>query len=131
MLRGFVGIWASFLVLSPVTTAYIMDEYSKNSDARGGKRLSSKLYERCLEMDTEACVGYKLFNYAASYFQETTETQSAETTGNRTRGQQTEDEVDDILLHKFLELVTPSSTWTTTRTADGMTGKSGSSAALY
>jgi hypothetical protein len=65
-------------------------------------------------MDAEACVGYKLFNSAASYFQKTTKTQSAET-----RGQETEEKVDNILLQKFLELVTPSSIWTTSTTADG------------
>jgi hypothetical protein len=130
MLRGFVGIWASFLILSPVTTAYIVDEYSKISDIQEGKRLSSKLYERCLEMDAEACVGYKLFKSATSYFQKATETQSAETRGNGTRRQETEEQVDDILLQKFLELVTPSFMWTS-RMADGARRKLHSSVTLY
>jgi hypothetical protein len=119
MSRGFIGIWASFLVLSPVTTANIVDGYSKNSNynLQEGKRLSSKLYERCLEIDTEACVGYKLFSTALSYFQDTTDSQSDDTADNGTIGQDMEGQVDGILLQKFLELVTPSSMWAS-RTAD-------------
>jgi hypothetical protein len=123
MLRGFVGILVSSLVLSPVTTAYIVDEYSKNSDIQEGKRLSSKLYERCIEMDTQACIGYKLLKSAANYFQKTTEIRSAETRDNGTRGLETEEQVDGILLQKFLDFVT-SSIWTTSRTVDGASGKS-------
>jgi hypothetical protein len=116
MLRDFVGICISCLIFSSVTEAYTQDEHSKSSkhDIREGQRLYSKLYERCLQMDTEACVGYKLLRSAVSYFQQTKRTELAEAGTDK----RSEVQVDDILPQKFLELVTPSSIRTTNRTAD-------------
>jgi hypothetical protein len=116
MLRGFIRILTSILVFSAATAASTVDEYSKTSkyDLQEGERFSSKLYERCLELDTEACVSYKLVRSAVSYFQQTEDSDVAETsTDDGSEGQ-----VDDILLKTFLELVTPSSIWATNRTAD-------------
>jgi hypothetical protein len=113
MVRRFIGIWASFLVLFPVTLAYILDENPNNSkyEVQQGTEVSSKLYERCLQMDTGACLSYKLFNFATSFIQNTTLMQLDNKTKNGKGRQEMEDQVDSILLQKFLDFLIPSSMW--------------------
>jgi hypothetical protein len=126
MSRWFNAIWASILVVCAATSSFTVDEYAKASmhDTREGERISSRLYERCLEMDTEACFGYKLVRSAASFFQQTTGSELSDTTDDGTRAKDTEGHVDEILLQKFFELVTPSSIRATNRTAGAARRKS-------
>lgn len=120
MARSCIGIWTSFLVLFRVTTAYDLDNTSKKSsyEEQQGTRLSSTLYERCLQMDTGACLGYILFNTAAGFIQNTTIMQLDNKTESGTGRQVDEDKVDSILLQKFLEFLGTISVWSPSDTPD-------------
>lgn len=120
MARSCIGIWTSFLVLFRVTTTYDLDETSKKSsyEEQQGTRLSSTLYERCLQMDTGACLGYILFNTAAGFIQNTTIMQLDNKTESGTGRQVDEDKVDSILLQKFLEFLETISVWSPSDTTD-------------
>jgi hypothetical protein len=99
--------------LSPAISGYVLDENSKKSNHEEveGNKVFLKLYEQCLKMDTEACVGYKLLSTSWNYLQNTTLLQSEDGTENGAGRQQMEEHVDGVLLQKFIQFVTPSSLW--------------------
>ena len=111
----FIRILVSCLLLSHVVLGYILDKNHKNSDYEQGERnkVFLKLYDQCLKMDTESCIGYKLFRTAWSYIQNTTLVQSDDVRESETAGEEMEEYVNGVLLQKFIEFVTPSSLWST------------------
>jgi hypothetical protein len=113
MTEEFIGILVSSLLLSPVISGYILGENPKNyNNEKGeGNKVFLKMYEQCLKMDTEACIGYKLFSTAWSYIQNTTLVQLDDATENGAGREEMEEHVDGVLLQKFIEFVTPSSLW--------------------
>jgi hypothetical protein len=113
MTGEFISILASCLLLSPVISSYILDQNPKNYNYEKGEgnKVFLKLYEKCLKMNTEACIGYKLLSTAWSYVQNTTFVQSDDATANGAGREEMEEHVDGVLLQKFIEFVTPSSLW--------------------
>ena len=113
MTEEFIRILVSCLVLSPVISGYVLDENPKKSNHEEveGNKVFLKLYEQCLKMDTEACVGYKLLSTSWNYFQNTTLLQSDDGTENGAGRQEMEEHVDGVLLQKFIQFVIPSSLW--------------------
>ena len=112
MTEEFIGILVSCLILSPVIRGYVLDENPKKSNhEEEGNKVFLKLYEQCLNMDTEACVGYKLLSTSWSHLQNATLLQLDEATENGAGSQEMEEHVDGVLLQKFIQFVTPSSLW--------------------
>ena len=113
MTEEFIGILVSCLILSPVISGYDLDENPKKSNLEEGEgnRVFLKLYEQCIKMDTEACVGYKLLSTSRSYLHNTIFLQSDDAADNGAGRQEMEEHVDGVLLQKFIQFVTPSSLW--------------------
>jgi hypothetical protein len=120
MLRRYAVICFSLLVLFSVTQAHILDENSRNLNYKecAKLRVSSKLYEYCLQTGSLACLGYKLFNIVASDAENTTHIQSDCRIQNGIGRHEMEDRVDSILLKEFLEFLTPSSSWSSSNAPD-------------
>jgi hypothetical protein len=113
MTEEFVGILVSCLILSPVICGNALDENPKkfNHEKGEGNKVFLKLYEQCIKMDTEACVGYKLLSTSWSYLHNTTFLQSDDATENGAGRQELEEHVNDVLLQKFVQFLTPFSLW--------------------
>jgi len=113
MREEFIWILFSCLILSPVICGYVLDENPKksNHEEAEGNKVFLKLYEHCLQMDTEACIGYKLLRTSWNYLQNTTLLQSDDATENGAGRQEMEEHVNSVLLQKFIQFVTPSSLW--------------------
>ena len=112
MTEEFIGILVSCLILSPVISGYVSDENPKKSNHEEEEnKVFLKLYEQCLNMDTEACVGYKMLSTSWSYLRNTTNVQLNDATENGAGRQEMEEEVDGVLLQKFIQFVAPSSLW--------------------
>ena len=111
MTEEFIGVLVSCLILSPVIRGYVLDENPKKSNHEEGEgdKVFLKLFEQCLKMDTEACVGYKLLSSSWSYLQNTAFLQSDVATENGAGRQEMEEHIDGVLLQKFTQFVTPSS----------------------
>jgi hypothetical protein len=124
-----IGIWASFLILSPVTPAYIFDETSNNSkdEVRQGTTAASKLRERSLQTNSEARLNYKLLNNATHFIQNKKLIQLDNKTNNQNGTQKMEVEHNSDLLEKFLEFVAPSSMWSPSDMTDAARRKLGNS----
>ena len=125
MTEEFIGILVSCLILSPVIRGYVLDENLKKFDHEEGKgnKVYLQLYEQCLQMDTEACVGYKLLSTSWRYLPNTKLRQSDDETENGAGRQEMEEHVDGVLLKKFIQFVTPSSLWSSFSTAHTGTRK--------
>jgi hypothetical protein len=119
MTGEFTGILVSCLLMSPVIPGHVLYENPKlfNYEEGEGNKAFLKLYEQCLKMDTEACVGYKLLSTSWSYLQNTTILQSDDATGSEAGRQEMEENVDGVLLQKFMQFVTPSSLWSSSSAA--------------
>jgi hypothetical protein len=124
MTEAFIGILVSCLILSPVIRGYVLDENPKKSNHdEEGNKVFLKLHEQCLNMDTEACVGYKLLSTSWSYLQNTTVLPLDDATENGAGRQEMEEHVDGVLLQKFIQFVTPSSLWPSFSAAHTARGK--------
>jgi hypothetical protein len=125
MTEKFIWILVSCLILSPLIRGYVLDENPKKFDHEEGKgkKVFLQLYEQCLKMDTEACVGYKLLSTSWRYLQNTKLRQSDDETENGTGRQEMEERVDGVLFKKFIRFVTPSSLWSSFSAAHTATRK--------
>jgi hypothetical protein len=107
MTGEFIGILVSCLLMFPAIPGYVLYENPKKSNDEVGEEnnVFLKLYEQCLKMNTEACVGYKLLSNLRS----TTIVQSDNATGSEAGRQEMEENVDGVLLQEFVQSVTATS----------------------
>jgi hypothetical protein len=119
MTGEFIVILFSCIFLSPVIPGYVLNENPKKYNFEEGERnkIFLKLYEKCMKMDTEACVGYKLLCTSWSHLQNTIFLQSDDATESEVGRQEMEEKVDGVLLQKFIQSVTSSSLWSSSSTA--------------
>lgn len=119
MTGEFIVILFSCIFLSPVIPGYVLNENPKKYNFEEGERnkIFLKLYEKCMKMDTEACVGYKLLCTSWSHLQNTIFLQSDDATESEAGRQEMEEKVDGVLLQKFIQSVTSSSLWSSSSTA--------------
>jgi hypothetical protein len=124
MTGEFIGILVCLLI-PPVIPGYVLYENPKKSNYEVGEgtKVFLKLYQQCLKMNTAACVGYKLFSTSWNYLQNTKFPQSDDATGSEVGRQEMEENVDGVLLQKFIQSVTPTSLWSSSSAAQTARGK--------
>jgi hypothetical protein len=125
MTGEFIGILVSCLLMSPAIPGYVLygNPKKSNDEVGEGNKVFLKLYEQCLKMNTEACVGYKLLSASWGGLQSTTIVQSDGATGSEAGRQEMEENVDGVLLQKFMQSVTASSLWSPSGAAQKATRK--------